>query len=244
MVGQLRTQNTELEENSNRISALNEEMLLSMAKVIDMRDSYTMGHSNIVSDYATQIAQRLGLSAEKVELIRTGALLHDIGKIGTPDSILFKPGPLTQEEFDFIKQHPVRGAELVCTNNGMRDLVPLIRHHHERYDGNGYPDGLGGHEIPLEARILCVADSVQAMESDRPYREALRRHEIISEIKDNSGTQFDPLVVDAFLKVYQKEGQVALSSKTQPLDTFEPQLAFIAEEPTIKLGSIPSELPT
>lgn len=244
MVGQLRTQNTELEENSNRISALNEEMLLSMAKVIDMRDSYTMGHSNIVSDYATQIAQRLGLSAEKVELIRTGALLHDIGKIGTPDSILFKPGPLTQEEFEFIKQHPVRGAELVCTNKSMRDLVPLIRHHHERYDGNGYPDGLGGHEIPLEARILFVADSVQAMESDRPYREALRRHEIISEIKDNSGTQFDPLVVDAFLKVYQKEGQVALSSKTQPLDTFKPQLAFIAEEPTIKLGSIPSELPT
>jgi len=242
MVSQLREQNTELEENSNRITALNEEILLSMAKVIDMRDSYTMGHSNAVSEYATQIAEQLGLSVENVELIRTGALLHDIGKIGTPDSILFKPGPLTQEEFEFIKQHPARGAELVRTNNSMREMVPLIRHHHERFDGHGYPDGLQGHEIPLEARILCLADSVQAMESDRPYRQALRRHEIISEIKDNSGTQFDPLVVDAFLKVYLKEGQVVLSTETQQLDAFEPSLVMISENSN--LGTIPSELPT
>jgi polar amino acid transport system substrate-binding protein len=160
-------------------------------------------------------------------LIHTGALLHDIGKIGIPDSILFKPGPLTDEEFEFIKQHPVRGAELVRTNNGLREIVPLIRHHHERYDGHGYPDGLQGREIPLEARILCVADSVQAMESDRPYRKALSRHEIISEIKENAGTQFDPVIVKAFLKVIHKEGTFPIKSLTQELATFEPVFANV-----------------
>jgi diguanylate cyclase (GGDEF)-like protein/putative nucleotidyltransferase with HDIG domain len=222
MVSQLREQNSELEENSNRITALNEEILFSLAKVIDMRDSYTMGHSNAVSEYATQIAEQLGLSSEKIDLIRTGALLHDIGKIGTPDSILFKPGPLTDEEFEFIKQHPVRGAELVRTNNCLREMIPLIRHHHERYDGHGYPDGLQGQEIPLEARILCVADSVQAMESDRPYRKALSKQEIISEIKENAGTQFDPLITKAFLRVLEKEGSVPIKPLTKELANIKP----------------------
>ncbi len=242
MVSQLREQNSELEENSNRITALNEEILLSLAKVIDMRDSYTMGHSNAVSEYATQIAEQLDLSVERVDLIRTGALLHDIGKIGIPDSILFKPGPLTDVEFEFIKQHPVRGAELVRTNNCLREMVPLIRHHHERFDGQGYPDGLQGHEIPLEARILCVADSVQAMESDRSYRKALSRHEIISEIKENAGTQFDPIIVKAFLKVIHKEGSVPIRSLKQELVTFEPAFANVEEGPKINFKSISGEI--
>jgi diguanylate cyclase (GGDEF)-like protein/putative nucleotidyltransferase with HDIG domain len=242
MVSQLREQNFELEENSKRITALNEEILLSMAKVIDMRDSYTMGHSNAVSEYATQIAEELDLSAEQVDLIRTSALLHDIGKIGIPDSILFKPGSLTDDEFESIKEHPVRGAELVRTNNCLREMVPLIRHHHERFDGQGYPDGLQGQEIPLEARILCVADSVQAMESDRSYRKALSRHEIISEIKENAGTQFDPIIVKAFLKVIHKEGSVPITSLTQELATFEPVFANVEEGPKLNLESISGEM--
>jgi polar amino acid transport system substrate-binding protein len=242
MVSKLREQNTELEDNSKRIAALNEELLHSLAKVIDMRDSYTMGHSSAVSEYATQIAEQLHLSVERVDLIRTGALLHDIGKIGIPDSILFKPGPLTDDEFEFIKEHPVRGAELVRTNKCLRDMVPLIRHHHERFDGQGYPDGLQGHEISLEARILCVADSVQAMESDRPYRKALSRHEIISEIKENAGTQFDPIIVKAFLKIIHKEGSVPIRSLTQELVTFEPAFANLEEGPKINLKSISGEI--
>jgi diguanylate cyclase (GGDEF)-like protein/putative nucleotidyltransferase with HDIG domain len=224
MVSQLREQNSELEENSNRITALNEEILLSLAKVIDMRDSYTMGHSNAVAEYATQIATALGLSEKKVELIRTGALLHDIGKIGIPDSILYKPGPLTDEEFVYIKEHPVRGAELVSTNDGLREMVPIIRHHHERYDGRGYPDGLKGQEIPVEARILCVADSVQAMESDRPYRKALGNQAIIAEINENAGSQFDPVIVEAFLKVVQELGLVEMKSLNEKPTAFQPVL--------------------
>lgn len=242
MVSQLREQNSELEENSNRITALNEEILLSLAKAIDMRDAYTMGHSTAVSEYAVQIAEELDLTVERVDQIRTGALLHDIGKIGIPDSILFKPGPLTYNELDFIKQHPVRGAELVRTNNCLREMVPLIRHHHERFDGQGYPDGLQGREIPLEARILCVADSVQAMESDRPYRKALSRHEIISEIKENAGTQFDPIIVKAFLKVINKEGSVPIRSLTQELATFEPVFANVEKGPKLDIKSISGEM--
>ncbi len=242
MVSQLREQNSELEENSNRITALNEEILLSLAKVIDMRDSYTMGHSNAVSEYAVQIAEVLDLTVERVDLIRTGALLHDIGKIGIPDSILFKPGPLTDDEFEFIKQHPVRGAELVRTNNCLREMVPLIRHHHERFDGQGYPDGLQGREIPLEARILCVADAVQAMESNRSYRKALSRGEIISEIKENAGTQFDPNVVKVFLNVIYKEGSVPIGSLTQELATFEPAFANVEEGPKLKIKSISGKI--
>ena len=225
MVSQLREQNSELEDHSNRIAAVNEEILLSLATVIDMRDSYTMGHSKIVSEYAVQIAEQLDLSVERVDLIRTGALLHDIGKIGIPDSILFKPGPLTDDEFELIKQHPVRGAELVRTNNCLRKMVPLIRHHHERFDGRGYPDGLQGREIPLEARILCLADAVQAMQSDRPYRNALSREEILAEINKHAGPQFDPQVVKAFLKVFNKNGSVPLKVLLQEQVAFEPVFA-------------------
>jgi putative nucleotidyltransferase with HDIG domain len=183
-----------------------------------------MGHSNAVAEYATQIATALGLSEKKVELIRTGALLHDIGKIGIPDSILYKPGPLTDEEFVYIKEHPVRGAELVSTNDGLREMVPIIRHHHERYDGRGYPDGLKGQEIPVEARILCVADSVQAMESDRPYRKALGNQAIIAEINENAGSQFDPVIVEAFLKVVQELGLVEMKSLNEKPTAFQPVL--------------------
>jgi putative nucleotidyltransferase with HDIG domain len=204
MVSLLHDKNAELEDHSSRITTLNKEILLSLANVIDLRDSYTMGHSRSVSDYAVKIAEELGLPAEGIDLLHTGSLLHDIGKIGIPDSILFKPSSLTCDEFELIQRHPERGAELVRTNESLHDIVPLIRHHHERFDGRGYPDGLSGSEIPLEARILCLADSVQAMESDRPYRQALSREEIIAEVERNSGSQFDPRIVKAFLNIHDQ----------------------------------------
>jgi diguanylate cyclase (GGDEF)-like protein/putative nucleotidyltransferase with HDIG domain len=227
MVNQLHEKNDELEENSTRIAALNEDILLSLANVIDLRDSYTLGHSKGVSDYAVQIAKELNLPAEQVNLIRTGSLLHDIGKIGIPDSILFKPGPLTEEEFYFIKQHPARGAEIVRTNHTLRKMVPLIRHHHERFDGRGYPDGLQGCEIPLEARILSLADAVQAMGSDRPYRKALSPGEIVSEIKKHAGTQFDPQIVTLFLRVFNEHVSVPLNSLPQNQHAHETNFALV-----------------
>ena len=179
-VQQLQTKNLELENQSYLIRNLSEDLLLSLANVIDLRDAYTMGHSNIVADFAILLAKELELPSERIELVRKSGLLHDIGKIGIPDSILFKPGQLTTDEFEIIKQHPARGAEIVSANHSLRELSPIIRHHHERFDGNGYPDGIQGQEIPLEARILCLVDSIQAMASNRPYRQAMSLPEIMS----------------------------------------------------------------
>jgi diguanylate cyclase (GGDEF)-like protein/putative nucleotidyltransferase with HDIG domain len=227
MVSQLHSKNTELEDHTNRITTLNEEILLSLAHVIDLRDSYTLGHSRCVSDYAVQIAKEVGLPEECLDLIRTGSLLHDIGKIGIPDSILYKPSSLTCDEFEFIRQHPGRGADLVHTNKSLQNIAPLIRHHHERFDGRGYPDGLSGHEIPVEARILCLADSVQAMESDRPYRKALSRSEILAEVEKHTGSQFDPQVVKAFLRIFNEKLSDPIIDLPQGTNAFEPAFSFV-----------------
>jgi diguanylate cyclase (GGDEF)-like protein/putative nucleotidyltransferase with HDIG domain len=223
-VNQLSTKNVELENQSNLIENLNEELLLSLANVIDLRDSFTMGHSIGVADYASMIAERLGLPPERIEIVRKSGLLHDIGKIGIPDSILYKPGPLTYKEFEIIKHHPVRGAEIVDSNRTLCNLSPIIRHHHERYDGSGYPDGIRGQEIPLEARILSVSDAIQSMASTRPYRKAMSLPEIMDEIEKHSGTQFDPEVVKATLDIMRKEETpfITLSPKTQPVKVPEP----------------------
>jgi putative nucleotidyltransferase with HDIG domain len=205
LVNQLHSTNTVLEDNNQTISMINEDLLMSLANTIDLRDSYTMGHSKHVANIVTTIAKELGLPAEKVEMIRKSALLHDIGKIGIPDSILFKPGDLTYEEFEIIKQHPVRGAEILEVNTSLRELGPIIRHHHEHYDGSGYPDGLRGVEIPYEARILTLADSVQAMLSSRPYRNGLEIQEVISEVRENVSSQFDPEIARVFLYIMEND---------------------------------------
>ncbi len=123
---------------------------------------------------------------------------------------LFKPGPLNAKEYDAVKQHTILGAEIIKAVHSLRSLAPIIRHHHERVDGRGYPDGLKGQDIPLEARIICLADSLEAMASDRPYRKALSYEDILYEIESNKGTQFDPLVVDAFHNVLAREGPTAI----------------------------------
>jgi putative nucleotidyltransferase with HDIG domain len=132
--------------------------------------------------------------------LELGGLLHDIGKLGTYETILDKPGKLTDEEFQLIKQHPAKGAEILSPIKQIRHIIPIVRHHHERYDGKGYPDGLKGEEIHIMGRIMCVADSVDAMGADRPYRKGRPMYEIIEELKKCSGTQFDPKVVEMFLK--------------------------------------------
>ena len=227
MVSQLRTQNQELEDQGNKIANLNEDLLLSLANVIDLRDTDTMGHSKGVAQYAALLSKKLGLSPEQIEQIQKTGLLHDIGKIGIPDSILLKPDRLTPEEFEIIKEHPVRGAEIVGANHTLVKLAPIIRHHHERYDGMGYPDGLHGKEIPLGARILGLADAVQAMASDRPYRRALCLSEIISEVRRHTGTQFDPSVVEAFLDCIPEVEAMIFAAPTPIQSVKEPALVEI-----------------
>jgi putative nucleotidyltransferase with HDIG domain len=150
----------------------------------------------------------LGLRGKDIDLLRIAALLHDVGKIGTYDVILEKPGKLTDEEFALIRMHPVRGEEILKPIKHLSELLPIVRHHHERLDGRGYPDGLKNNEIPFFSRIICIADSFDAMTADRPYRASPSREYAISELHRCKGTQFDPQAVDAFLHVLSKRKQL------------------------------------
>jgi len=200
-VAHLRKTNLELEASSAEITKLNNELLQVLSYVIDMRDPFILGHSQQVVYYAVKIAQKLGLPKERVEIIRKGALIHDIGKLGIPERILGKKTRLSKQEFDIIKEHVKIGAEIISQSEALKITIPLVLYHHERYDGNGYPEGLKGDEIPLDVRILALADSVEAMASDRPYRPGIPLEKIIEEVKRCRSTHFDPLVVDAFLKI-------------------------------------------
>ncbi|MBI3585202.1 MAG: GAF domain-containing protein [Nitrospinae bacterium] len=174
----------------------------SLSSAIDAKSKWTAGHSERVTKYAIDIGKGIGLLEKGIKDIELGGLLHDIGKLGTYEAILDKAGRLTDEEFNLIKQHPVKGAEILSPIKQIRHVIPIVRHHHERYDGKGYPDGLKGEEIPLMARIMCIADSVDAMGADRPYRKGLPMDVIVGELKKCSGSQFDPAIVDIFLKIF------------------------------------------
>jgi diguanylate cyclase (GGDEF)-like protein/putative nucleotidyltransferase with HDIG domain len=207
------------------IQAIKEEMLVnsafSLAVAVDMRDRYTRRHSEFVALYATAIARKLKLPSEQVKQISLAGLLHDVGKIGVPDSILKKKGKLNERERKIMERHPILGAEIVRNIGSLSNIVRAITHHHERYDGSGYPDGLKGEEIPLESRILAVVDACHAMISDRPYRDLMSREEAVEEIKKCAGKQFDPQVVKAFTKVYTVEESVTnLLEKQQKPSTF------------------------
>ncbi len=171
-----------------------------LAEAIDAKDPYTRGHSDRVKRMSLRIAEGLGLSEERLEALEYGALLHDIGKIGIKDEILQKQGPLSPEEYRIIQAHPLIGEKIVEGVEFFRDKIPMIRHHHEHYDGNGYPDGLAGEQIPLEARIITVPDAFDAMTSIRPHRKARPLQEVLEELKKFRGTQFDPQILDYFLK--------------------------------------------
>ncbi|MDK2944127.1 MAG: hypothetical protein PWQ24_842 [Mesotoga sp.] len=163
---------------------------------VEIKDSYTHGHGKRVRDVSLAIARKLGVPSEKQEVIAMGALFHDIGKIEIDDSILKKPSRLSKEEFEIIKLHPVTGCEMV-KGNFLEETQDIIRHHHERLDGSGYPDGLKGSELSLEARIVAVADSFDAMTSKRPYREAMSCNEALQELKSKAGLLYDSKAVKA-----------------------------------------------
>ncbi len=171
------------------------------ALAVEAKDKYTHGHSENVMKYTVILAQQLGLSPNDIEQIKYAGLLHDIGKIGVDEAILNKPGKLTLEEFEQIKKHPELGSRILANVPFFESLIPLIRHHHEYYNGEGYPDGLANEQIPFGARILSVADSFEAMTSNRPYRKAMSHDTAYEIIKKGKNSQFDPYIVDAFIEV-------------------------------------------
>ncbi|MBI2298077.1 MAG: GAF domain-containing protein [Armatimonadetes bacterium] len=186
----------------------------SLAIAVDAKDAYTAGHSHRVTFYALEIARELGMPAEEEDLLRVAGLMHDIGKIGVPESILRKPGPLEGAELDVMREHPMRGARIVEPIRQLGPILSGVRWHHEWHNGSGYPDGLVGDQIPFYARVLAVADAWDAMTSDRPYRKALPDDVALARLRDGAGTQWNPAVVAAFEAAY--DGRVPGSPDPDP----------------------------
>jgi HD-GYP domain-containing protein (c-di-GMP phosphodiesterase class II) len=176
--------------------------LLDFSRAVESRDPYSSGHGARVTVLAEVVAARLGLDEDHIEIVRMGAALHDIGKVAVSQDALVKAGPLSAQELVEVRRHPEAGARMVQLVRTLRPAVPAVLHHHERWDGRGYPDGLAGMEIPVEARILAVADTFDAMTSDRPYRRALSLEHAIAELQRCSGSQFDPGVVEVFVAAW------------------------------------------
>ena len=195
----------DINESYKELEDLFMKFIVVMVNALDAKSPWTKGHSERVSIYAEQIAIEILMDEEEIKNIKLAGLLHDIGKIATYDYLLDKPKSLTKEEFEIVKKHPVQGVNILKEIKQLDEIVPLIRYHHERIDGNGYPDRLGGSQIPLGARILHVADSFDSMTSDRPYRPAPGIEFALAELQKNSGSQFDERVVKAFMKVLEKQ---------------------------------------
>ena len=190
-----------LERTNLELTRAYDATLEGWARVLELHDRETEGHSRRVTEMTLEIARRMGVREEDLIHIRRGALLHDIGKLGIPDSILLKPGKLTEEEWEIMKKHPVHAYEMLSKIAYLRPALDIPYCHHEKWDGSGYPRGLKGEEIPLPARIFAVVDVFDALTSDRPYRKAWSREEAIAYIKERSGKDFDPRVVEVFLEV-------------------------------------------
>ena len=177
---------------------------------IDAKDKYTNGHSKRVAIYTRLIAEKMGITGEELDKVYYIALLHDCGKIAVPDNVLGKPGKLTDEEFEIIKSHTTRGGEILSSFKSLENVGDGAHYHHERYDGKGYPVGLKGEEIPLIARMICVADAFDAMNSNRVYRKRMSKDDILNEIEKNKGSQFDPKIADIMLALI-KEGKINMN---------------------------------
>lgn len=198
---QIRSKSVELEGALRLVESTYDATLKALTAALDTRDSETEGHSQRVTAYTARLAREMGISGTHLVSITRGALLHDVGKIGVPDSILRKPGPLSPEEWALMRQHPTLGYEMLREIEFLRPALPIVLHHQEKYDGTGYPSGLKGDAIPLGARIFAVCDTLDAITSDRPYRAARSFAEAAAEIRRAAGTQFDPAIVEAFLRV-------------------------------------------
>jgi putative nucleotidyltransferase with HDIG domain len=180
--------------------------LTALSAAIEARDPYAKGHSSRVTVFAQAIARALRFDKDRISVLRLGALLHDVGKLVVPSSVLLKRGPLTDEELDVMRRHPAAGARMLRSLGAPETILPLVLHHHERWDGAGYPTGRRGDDIPLEARVLCIADSFDAMTSTRPYRASWKPEEALEELARCAGTQFDPDLVGAFAAAWSDAG--------------------------------------
>ncbi len=192
------------------------ETIQTLAAAIDAKDPYTHGHSERVSSYSMAIARHLDLTQEEVFRVRIAAILHDVGKLGIRDGILNKPGGLSEEEFAVMRQHPGIGAQIMSPISTLKDIIPGIRNHHETWDGKGYPDHLEGEDIPMVARIIGVADTFDAMTTNRPYQDAMTLDFVLSKIRSMSGTRFDPAVIEAFLAAVESGDISPPSLKRSP----------------------------
>ena len=195
--------NSELADTYEKLEKAYLESVQTLRYTVEAKDSYTRGHSDRVSEYSVLLGKHLNLPEDTLNTLRRGGLFHDIGKIGVPDSILQKESRLTDDEYSEIKNHPSIGAHILSTATIFHDIIPIVKHHHEKYDGTGYPGRLQGEDIPYLARIAAVADSFDAMTSRRTYRDSLPMDVVISEFKRCKGTQFDPKLADVFLDILE-----------------------------------------
>ncbi len=206
--GKVRERTKQLAEKHQELRTAYVETIKALAEAVDAKDTYTRGHSERVGVYASKVAREMGFPKEFIERVYIAGVLHDVGKIGVRDAVITKPDRLDKEEYEEIMQHPEIGAKILEPVSFLSDIVPCVRHHHEWYDGcnKGYPHRLRGEQIPLPSRIILVADTVEAMTSDRPYRKALTLEQAIRELHKYSGSQFDPVCVDAMSRLLDREG--------------------------------------
>lgn len=196
-----------------KLERISMQIVTALSGAIDAKDTYTNGHSTRVADYSARIARRAGLSKEAQDDIYMMGLLHDVGKIGMPDAIINKPAKLTEEEYAVIKNHPVMGARILKNITEFPKLITGARWHHERYDGKGYPDGISGEDIPLEARIIAIADAYDAMSSRRSYRGVLPQEKVRAEVEKGKGTQFDPVFAEIMLAMIDEDTDYQMREK-------------------------------
>lgn len=204
-MNEIKRMNEELSQTYEKLEKAYLDSIQTLRYTVEAKDPYTRGHSDRVSEFSVLIGEKLNMSEEDLKTLRVGGLFHDIGKIGIPDSILLKESKLTDDEYSQIKNHPSIGAHILCNAEVFKDIIPIVKHHHERYDGNGYPGKLKGEEIPFMARIAAVADTFDAMTSKRTYRNALDIEVVKSEIERCSGTQFDPQIAKVFLDILNND---------------------------------------
>ncbi|MCR4435860.1 MAG: DUF3369 domain-containing protein [Clostridiales bacterium] len=195
--------NEELNITYNELKIRYMDTIEALRLAVDAKDMYTRGHSDRVAHYAVKIGETLGLSPQELEMLRVGGIFHDVGKIGTADDILLKTDKLNEKEFEEIKKHPLKGAHILSAVSMFKEVAPIVKSHHERIDGEGYPEGLKGNEIPLLARIIAVADAFDAMLSDRLYRPKLNLEETKRQLLEGAGTQFDAFIVDRFISLLE-----------------------------------------